>query len=238
MNWLRHTLKPFAVALIFLTTSTCHPEVGEKPVIFAHPETVCLGRIRMTVPGPGPNVGFIETVMDGVKLSWIKLPEHKTFEEAWQNGRRKILEQDDILREYPFSTTQVGVVSRFRDPYTPLKGGPMNTIEVWKNFTPNALTITFAGADPNSMPLVEASVSKVLNSFQPYTSATTTDPTSFCIAGGAIHRDSEYGEHLEGGVGIPAKDGLPNLILFIITTVVNNTVNDGLWRELIGFCLN
>jgi hypothetical protein len=213
----RHLLEPAVSA----------EKVGSVP--FLNPQTVAVGRVRITVPGPNVEVSFPTTTVNGSKLSWLHLKPGESFAAAWAGRRKKIAEQDDILSDLPATPQSAGVVSRLRTDMKNVADHPTNSVEIWTGYPSGVLQAVSDNNDPTKTREAVTDVHSVIAHFRPE-GASVAGP-GFQVDGGRLDWESPGGETTSGNVRVPLeKDG--QIVIAISTDEVTGTQADDLLARI------
>ena len=182
---------------------------------FLHPQNVCIGRLRMTVPGPGVRRLFSKAAINGVHLEWIPVEKSQSFDEAWQVKMKDISSKSSILtRMLDDSATRKGAINHFdgdRDA--------TQYFNLWQNFGTHILKAD-SHADPDKVEAATQDLYQVIDSFTPG-EMDSYRQNSFCVDGGTVNLPPQYGERTRADVVVPFGDGAPDQSFTITTFKVN-----------------
>lgn len=206
------------VSLLLMFSLGCHQK--EKTMVFVNPEQVCLGRLRVTVPGPGVSVVFNKVEVNGATVTTIPLTPNQTFDSTWSANLAGFAEQNvtvkSILDNSPF---RKGALTRTRL-------GQQDDVLLWQLLDRTVYQVTdYANVD-NDSSVARRNVQAIMDNFV----LSTRQPPlkgSFCIQGGAVAIDSKDGEEISADVVLRVGDSpLKTKEISFDTVVVSETVPD------------
>jgi hypothetical protein len=186
---------------------------GERTMTFLHPQNVCVGRLRMTVPGLGVTRLFSDADINGVDLKWTPVEKSQSLDEAWQVKMKDISSKySQLTKMLDDSPTRKGAISHAGSDST-------QYLYLWQNFGAHILKAN-TYSTPDKVEMATRNLYEVIGSFAPG-EMDSYRQNSFCVDGGAVNLPPQYGESTRADVVIPFGNGAPNQSFTITTFKVN-----------------
>ena len=172
--------------------STTHDSPMQTPTV------VCVGRLRITIPGPA-SVNFFEQEIDDVKIQLYTPEPDETLDQAWNEFVRDSSESRGFsggrsaIIARPVVARRPGLIQRLAD-----SPGSNISLDVWFPRGKQILKLSVRAPASDQSQLKSAMLDilpeiDLRDGLQPV-------PSDFCISGGVIHQRPQFGEAIKASI--------------------------------------